>query len=42
VAQDSIQLTGTVPSQNDKQTVHQIAEQNANGRKVDDSGLTVK
>lgn len=42
VGDDSVQLFGTVPSADDKQAVRQVAEQNANGRKVDDSGVVVK
>jgi SH3 domain-containing YSC84-like protein 1 len=42
VTQDTVQLSGTVPSDNDKNTVRKIAEDNAGGRKVVDSDLTVK
>lgn len=42
VTQTSVELTGSVPSAADKQNVRRIAEQNAGGRKVDDTWLVVK
>jgi osmotically-inducible protein OsmY len=42
VTQSAIELTGSVPSAADKETVRRIAEQNAGGRKVDDAWLVVR
>ena len=41
VADDKIQLSGTVPSQADKDKVRRTAEANADGRKVVDEDLKV-
>jgi lipid-binding SYLF domain-containing protein len=42
VTENEVQLSGTVASQTDKDTVRSIATQNAGSRKVSDADLTVK
>jgi len=42
VTTDTVQLVGSVPSDQDKATVVRIAKENAGGRNVDDSQLAVK
>jgi len=41
VADDKIELSGTVPNQDAKDKLHRMAEQNADGRKVVDDKLKV-
>jgi SH3 domain-containing YSC84-like protein 1 len=42
VTSDTIELTGSVPSENDKANIRRVAEQNAGGKKVVDKDLVVK
>ena len=42
VTDDTVQLSGSVPSAQDRATVLRIAKENAGGRNVDDSQLAVK
>jgi osmotically-inducible protein OsmY len=42
VTESEVQLTGTVPTEADKATIRDIAQQNAGSRKVNASDLTVK
>lgn len=42
VTESEVQLSGTVPTETDKATVHDIAQQNAGTRKVNDADLSVK
>lgn len=42
VTENAVELTGSVPTAADKEAVHRIAEQNAGGRKIEDSWLVVK
>lgn len=41
ITDDRIELSGTVASQNDKDQLHRLAEQNADGRKVVDDNLKI-
>ncbi|MGA3213527.1 MAG: YSC84-related protein [Terriglobales bacterium] len=42
VTDETVALTGSVPSERDKAAIDRIAMDNASGRQVDDSGLSVK
>jgi osmotically-inducible protein OsmY len=42
VTESEVQLSGTVPTEADKATIRDIAQQNAGSRKVNASDLTVK
>lgn len=42
VTQNAVELSGTVPSEDDRQTIIRIAEENADGRNVVDKNLKVK
>jgi osmotically-inducible protein OsmY len=42
VTESEVQLSGTVPTQADKATVRDLAQQNAGTRKINDSDLSVK
>lgn len=42
VTDTTVELSGTVPSDSDKQSARRVAEQNAGGRKIVDTNLTVK
>ncbi len=42
VSDKSVDLSGTVPSEEDRQTVIKVAEENADGRTVNDKNLKVK
>jgi lipid-binding SYLF domain-containing protein/osmotically-inducible protein OsmY len=42
VTSDQVSVSGSVPSPQDKSTIDRIAEENAGGRKVDDSNLSIK
>jgi lipid-binding SYLF domain-containing protein len=42
VTSDTVSVSGSVPSQQDKATIDRIAEENAGSRKLDDSNLAIK
>jgi lipid-binding SYLF domain-containing protein len=42
VTSETVSVSGSVPSQQDKATIDRIAEENAGGRKLDDSNLAIK
>jgi osmotically-inducible protein OsmY len=42
VSEDTVTLSGSVPSERDKAVIDRIAMENASGREVDDKGLNVK